>query len=383
MRVIHFIDSLSDDKGGPSRSVSNQCLYTSKAGVEVDLAWSNTDIKLADEAINLPKNGVKLIPIDGYFPFIRIFKEVKKHDLIHINGIWRPFTAIAALSAKILKKPFVITPHGMLEPWSLNQKWFKKKLALLIYEKYLLDSTVFLQATATEEGKHFKLIGLKSPVAVIPNGVVWPEKIKPVKVPGNKRRLLFLSRIHPKKGVIELLRAINKNRFDFIDNGWVLTITGPDEGGHLKLCKDEAQKLDILDLVEWMEPVSGSKKWALLRSAQAFVLPTYSENFGIVIAEALAASVPVLTTQGTPWHELEEMKCGWWVPVGQESLNASLKTVILTKTSLLKAMGQRGKALVHRKYGWKNIGIMLAESYRWALGQEIKPSFVEVSDVKK
>jgi glycosyltransferase involved in cell wall biosynthesis len=157
---------------------------------------------------------------------------------------------------------------------------------------------------------------------------------------------------------------------------WILTIAGPDEDAHWAVVQKEAQKLGMENLIEYVGPVETSKKWDLYRSSSLFILPTYSENFGLVIAEALGCGVPVITTHGTPWEELNSHHCGWWYAIGQKELESTLRQALMTPDRKLNEMGARGRKLVQRKYEWPSIGHQLKETYEWLLEKGSKPLFV-------
>ncbi len=128
--------------------------------------------------------------------------------------------------------------------------------------------------------------------------------------------------------------------------------------------------------MEYAGPVEGNKKWDLYRSSSLFILPTYSENFGLVIAEALGCGIPVITTHGTPWGELNSHRCGWWHPIGQEELEKTLRQALTLPAPVLQTMGRRGIKLVHQKYTWPSIGHQLKETYEWGLKKGPKPPYV-------
>jgi glycosyltransferase involved in cell wall biosynthesis len=297
-----------------------------------------------------------------------LWKTIARYDIVHVDGLWHPFCHLGARFARLQGKPTIITPHGMLEPWSLRTKRLKKSLAAWLYQRSDLSRATALQATVLSEAGHFRAFGLRTPIAVIPYSMVMPKLrgLRP-KLAGGCRRLLFLSRVHPKKGVLELVRAAAAQRRQLEAGGWVLTIAGPDEGGHLKVVQSEVQRLGLGALVEFHAAVEGAKKWALYRSADLFVLPTYSENFGLVVAEALACGTPVLTTQGAPWQGLVQHRCGWWPAVGQAPLEKALALALRTPRAELAAMGKRGQAWITKDFSWPAVSKKWGQCYHWLL----------------
>jgi len=266
----------------------------------------------------------------------------------------------------------------MLEPWALGEKRLKKKLGLWLYQWKDIQAASALQATAEMEAAHIRRIGFTGPLAVIANGVSIP--IFDFNVPrpsGGRRRLLFLSRIHPKKGILELVRAVAALRTVFENGRWFVTIAGPDEGKHLEMVKREARRLGVDSLLEFPGSVENEAKWDLYRSSELFVLPTYSENFGLVVAEALGCGIPVITTREAPWEELLTRNCGWWFNMGQKELEVALREALLSSPEALAQMGQRGSILVLEKYSWNFTGLELRKLYLWILGQRHRPGCVQ------
>ena len=376
--ILHVISGLGVDQGGPSRSVPNQCFCTAAMGFRVGLAFVLGNELLASETGQLDRHGVKSLPFGRIEGPRALWRVIGQYDIVHVNGIWSFFNYLGCLYARMQHKPLVVTPHGMLEPWALSHKKLKKMLGFNLYQRRALQNASALQATAVMEAEHFRDIGLTNPVAFISNGVTIPEFCgKPERLKGGRRRLLFLSRIHPQKGVLELVRAVAALRPIFEKGSWVVTIAGPAEKGYLFEVKREGRKFGVSDLLEFPGAVEGDAKWNLYRSAELFVLPTYSENFGLVVAEALGCGVPVITTQGAPWGELLTRHCGWWPAVGQKDLEQAIKEALLTPPEVLAQMGERGRMLVREKYGWDFIGSELKDLYLWLLGERGRPSCVE------
>jgi glycosyltransferase involved in cell wall biosynthesis len=375
--VLHVIASLDKDAGGTSSAVPNQCWATAGAGFEVGISFVWRGEKLSPEADLLGRHKVKPLPVKSLSGAGALWSYISRYDIIHVDGVWSPYCHLGAWFARLQNKPSVITLHGMLEPWALNAKKNKKLIAYKLYQEKDLARATVLQATALEEAEHLKALGIRTPIAVIPNGVVIPKFGKKAGKPaGSRRRLLFLSRVHPKKGVLELVRAVASLREIFNRGKWFLTIAGPDEGGHWAVVKQEAEKLGVERLIEYVGPVEGDEKWDLYRSSSLFILPTYSENFGLVIAEALGCGIPAITTHGAPWEGLNSRRCGWWHPIGQKELVSTLRRALNTPPQALRAMGKRGEKLVHQMYMWPNIGLQLKATYEWMAQKGPRPPFV-------
>lgn len=323
-------------------------------------------------------NGVKMLPCSPWSAPWALWRAVRRHDVVHVHGLWVFFNHLACLFARIQRKPLVVSPHGMLDPWALSQKKLKKNAAFRLYQWKDLSKATALQATAAMEAAYFRDMGLGGALAVVANGVSIPVFEQKVARPkGGRRRLLFLSRVHPKKGVLELVRAVASLRPILEHGKWVVTIAGPDEGGHLAEVKREADRLGVGSLLEFPGAVENEAKWDLYRSSDLFVLPTHSENFGLVVAEALGCGVPVLTTHSAPWQDLLTRNCGWWFKMGQAELEQALRDALLTSPSALARMGERGRSLVDEKYHWDFVASELERLYLWLLGRGKRPSCVQ------
>jgi glycosyltransferase involved in cell wall biosynthesis len=297
---------------------------------------------------------------------------------VHSHGLWHPVNHWAARAARAWGVPLVVHPRGMLEPWALEQKRMKKRIALALFQQRDLDRAQALVATSEMEFENLRAFGLRQPIAVIPNGVELPEPGAGDAPRGRgseerTRNALFLSRVHPKKGVLELVRAWAEVQ----PEGWRLRIAGPDEDGHWSEVARLIAELGLGDVVDYLGPVDGAAKAAAYREADLFVLPSFSENFGVVIAEALAYGVPVITTRATPWAELETHHCGWWIDTGVEALAGALRQATSLSVDPRRAMGERGRAYVER-YDWEHIATQTVTLYRWLLGQGERPVCVRI-----
>ncbi len=286
--------------------------------------------------------------------------------VVHDHGLWLASNRASAAAATRGGLPRVVSTRGMLEPWARRHHRWRKSAAWHGFQRRHLQRASVLHATADAEADALREIGLSSPIAVIPNGVALPDATAPHS--GGRRRTLFLSRVHPKKGLPLLLDAWAEVK----PEGWELVIAGPDEGGHRAELETQVTRLG-LDGVEFSGAVPDDEKWALYRSADLFVLPTYSENFGVVVAEALASGLPVLTTTGAPWAEVESHGCGWWVEPTPRPVRDALSDAVSRTDAERRAMGLRGRSLVASRYDWDAIAAQMLEVYEWALGRRPTP----------
>lgn len=290
---------------------------------------------------------VQAMPIDGI-------------DIVHAHGVWDGAVCAGALLAMRAGCRFVVSPHGMLEPWAFNHNRLKKLVPWHLWERRALAQADVLEAKSDLEATAFPKVGLHNRTAVIPVGLDIPELLPAAGHAGGPRICLFLSRIHPKKGIDMLLRAWATLR----PAGWRLVIAGPDDGGHLPPLQSLAGSLGIAGDVDFRGPQYGQAKWDLLRTADLFVLPSHSENFGIVIPEALATGVPCIATTGTPWAELGPSGMGWCVAPTVDAITSALLAAVSRAPADLAAMGQRGVAYVRDTFSWPAITRQTVALYR-------------------
>ncbi|MFC1579106.1 glycosyltransferase [Pseudomonadota bacterium] len=314
----------------------------------------------------------------GYLFKRFLINEIEKNrpDILHDNGLWLPANHIVANVARNYGIPYALHPHGMMEPWSMQYRSIKKKFAWMLYQKRNLNSVTAFFATSTAEARHIRELGFKQPISVVPNGVDGPPNgiLEPPKKEKNRvRHAVFMSRIHPKKGLMNLLLAWSMEK----RYGWKLILAGPDEGGHLAEVLNRANDLGLSEDIEYRGVVDGDSKDRLLREADLFVLPSFSENFGVVIAEALAYGIPVISTMGTPWQGLVENKCGWWVSAEVEALAAALKEAMTLNDQERHKMAIRAQKY-SREFNWNQIASEIADVYRWLLGLADRPGSVRL-----
>lgn len=362
MTVLHVIESIRRSGGGPSQSSQGLVAGLCVAGIE---AWLMT----LDHGDKPWIPGVEKFINGGAF---ETALERVKPDIVHLHGIWQYELHRCVVICRRKGLPYVIAPRGMLEPWSLKAKWLKKRLARFLYQDRDLKKAAALHATAASEAEQFRKLGLTNPIIISPNGVNVPnqenvdfECIESTLCRRKCGRVLLVSRMHAKKGVLELVEAWSRVK----PHGWkcelVYTLDGEEERGYGEKIKAKVKELGLDGKFILTGPLNDDAKWAAYARADLFVLPTYSENFGIVIAEALWAGVPVITTKGTPWRELEECRCGWWIDLPPKaSLDSALREAMALPRETLRAMGARGRSLVEGKYTWKAVCDAMVEGYQ-------------------
>jgi glycosyltransferase involved in cell wall biosynthesis len=356
MKILLATPSLLPEVGGPAYSVSSIHRYLNNNSCE-------------STTITKKGKGGEYVGLAG------CEKLISNFDIIHNFGTWTPFNHNISIAAYRAKVPQVFCPMGMLEPWSLEQKRLKKKAAWLLYQRRDIERSVVIHATSNLEANNIRALGLQTPIAIIPRGIDIPAQF-PEYSDGSesdsKRTVLFLSRLHPKKGLLELVEAWSLLR----PAGWRVVIAGTDADGYGAVVAGAIARHHLQDCISMIGPVFGEEKAKLFSSADLFVLPTHSENFGVVIPEALGYGVPVITTTSAPWNELQETNSGWWIEPGVQPLVQVLDEAVKLSSIELRSMGKRGRQLVEEKYGWHTVIQKHIELYQWIVGDQTKPEFI-------
>lgn len=287
-------------------------------------------------------------------------------DLVHISGFWLHPTYAGARVARKKGIPYVLCPSGTLEPWSLRRrklKWLKKAIYLKAVAASTMDSAVCLHACSPKEAESFRTLGYGGPITIIPNGINmeeyavgdaheaefhWPcLEDRPV--------VVFMSRLSPEKGLDLLIPAWADIVRSRPHREAILVIAGPDDRGYRRVVEAMLKRYRLSSRVLLPGMVQGRQKTSLLRRADIFVLPSYSENFGIVVAEALACGTPVITTMSTPWEQLPIVDAGRWVPPTKQDIGLALQELLGMSESQRKKMGKQGAALVSDNYSWDKV----------------------------
>jgi len=385
--VTHISACISRQAGGLFQSVRYLTQETARHNVLINVVSLEDEFTLADlpvwstlEVYTYPVVGPRRF---GWSPRLARHLEASNTEMVHLHGIWQYPTLAVHRWAKRTGRPYLISPHGMLEPWALRYSRYRKALVNWFFQEACLRGAHCIRATAESEVESIRQAGFRNPVALIPNGVPFPKELPArLALPANARkRALFVSRIHPKKGLMNLVsawsRLLKTEAGPQIAREWEMVLVGPDEGGHLAQVMAAVRAAGLEQHFSYQGEVwDENAKNACYVQADLFVLPTYSENFGLVIAEALSCGVPVITTKGTPWEELETRRCGWWIEIGEEPLFQALRTALVTPPETLREMGLRGRQLIEDKYSWRTPGRLMAETYEWLAGRRDRPEFV-------
>jgi len=376
IRNIQIVPCIDDEASGPAYTVVRFCEELLACGESVRLVTLGCSF--------LPRKipFLETYPMRpvmsrlGFSPQMRdrLASAAEHSDIMHNNSLWMMPNVYAGWAVRGRPCRLVISPHGTLSRWALNQSAWKKRVFWALMQGSAVRRASCFHATAEREYEDIRTAGLRrQPVCVIPNGIDTPE-MKPKSITEN-RVLLFLGRIHPVKGVDSLLRAWAAVGHRFPE--WELRIAGPDSNGHLPRMKALAQELRLKRVV-FCGPLYGGTKLAAYREAELFVLPTHTENFGVTVAESLAAGTPAIVSKGAPWSGLETHQAGWWIDIGIDALAACLEEAMSKSRSELMSMGQSGREWMMRDYSWERMGQMMHLTYKWLLYGGETPAWVRL-----
>jgi glycosyltransferase involved in cell wall biosynthesis len=386
MQVVHLVPSVGPLSGGMGTAANEIMRAQRSVGLDATI-WCVDPPRVVAQIG--PGGAIVSLPVVGprrfaHSPAGERRARSSRADILHQHGLWTAQSRITE-AFRCRGVPTVVTPHGSLQAWALRHSRWKKRLAFAWFEGRNLRRASCLQATSDDEVRSLRNFGLRAPVALVTNGVT-PEWLISQADPASfrhrhgiaagRRILLFLSRLHAKKGLPLLLEAFSRHREKLAD--WDFVIAGTDADGHRAEIEALARRLGLSTSVHFIGPVYDEEKRGAFAAAELFVLPTHSENFGLVIAEALACGVPVITTHGAPWAELETLRCGWWVAIETTALGAALIDATRRRPEELREMGNRGRDLVAAKYVWPAVAERTVQLYNWLLGLTARPDFVIV-----
>jgi len=340
-------------------------------------------------------------------------------DLIRVDGLWTYISVASLRWHQKTKRPHVVAPRGMLDPWALNNSRFKKKLAALVFENAHLRRAACLHALCQSEVKSIRGYGLTNPICVVPNGIDLPRVVETPELmaessalqrfAAGRKILLYLGRIHPKKGLVNLLKAWKQvsGRWSVVGgqrSEWILAIAGWDEGRHEAELKRLASELGLAfadvredksesrkqkaesrnpasDLcpsasVLFLGPQYGEEKAACYRGCEAFILPSFSEGLPMVVLEAWAYGKPVLMTPECNLPEGFAAGSALRIEPSAESIARALEDVFRAPPAALPTMGEKGRELVRDRFTWPKVAAEMKAVYDWVLGSGSKPSCV-------
>lgn len=372
LSIRQVVASIDDGAAGPSYSVTALSAALQRAGH--DAAVMAVGRRTQDPGLQIFAQDLTRVPLANRLSASRALMRAVdaaagQGAVLHAHGLWLLPNLYPARAARRYDVPLLVSPRGMLGAEALAFSRGRKRVVWALGQRLALQAASCFHATADSELGDIRVAGFTAPVAVIPNGIDIPEGDP---VPG-ARTILYLGRLHPKKGIDRLVAAWARVALRHPD--WRLRIVGPSEVGCREALRRQVQELRA-PRVDFDGPLFGENKLSAYRQAGLFVLPTLNENFGIVVAEALAAGIPAISTKGAPWAGLESERCGWWVDHGVDAMAAALDSALALDDSERAAMGGRGRIWMARDFSWDCIATRMADVYAWCLGQSARPDCV-------
>lgn len=387
IKVLFLSNYIGKNKGGGIATVVRDLMYLWNDNyIDISL-WFRGSNNYNTELVNYKKiiDKVKLIGLFGKSNNHKLYlsdaiKQLKDVDIIHRHCLWEPFSILSLYSSIIKKKKVVIQPHGTLSEKALQSSSYKKKIAFFLYENLNLKSASLLIANSTLELNDIKKKFPSKEVALIPHGISMKfieaqrsVENRFVSVFEDKKIISYISRIHPIKGIERLIEAASKT--EGLED-YVFAIGGNGEDKYINDLKRKIEFYNLSDKFIFLGNLDYNEKIDLLDISTFFILPSFSENFSISIVEAMGRGVPVMTTKGTPWQEIDKEECGFWVDNTIEGLKAGLKAILSTSESSRRKYAQSAKKLVIEKYIIEKNILKYDELYKYLMGNISKPEFI-------
>ena len=362
MKILHVVPSFHPaySYGGPIRSTFELCRSAVELGGEVRVL--TTDANGLDRVLDVDKNEEVQLP-EGfrvrYCPrrlrhsvsptLMRLLPTYMRWaDVVHLTGVYNFPTFPTIFWGRLLNKPLIWSPRGALQRWEGSSRVGPKAVWDFLWYHTADRVELTMHVTSEQERREVSARFPRLRMAMIPNGVDVPVDLNRVERNG-ELRMLFIGRLDSKKGIEALLKACG-----LVDSAppWRLAIAGWGAPEYVSQLKEQIHALGLSGRVEMLGPVLSEAKKALFECSDVALVPSYTENFGIVVAEALAHGVPVIASKGTPWSRLEEMKCGLWVDNDPESLASAIRSI---STMPLQDMGRRGREWMQNEFSWRSV----------------------------
>lgn len=366
-RVAHVVESMDDSYGGPARSIPELCkcqidtgllpiIYTaSRTGAIVNATLDSGSLPVR---VFHQYGSDKLRFCPGLLAALLADVRAGRIEAIHLHSPWN-FVAFAAwMASRLGGVRLVFSPRGSLFAWSLSQGRWRKNLAWYAFMRRMLQHAYAIHVTDRSEEEAVRLLGVTTRIETVPNSInidevgEVPQRDRAREVlglPAGGRYALFMSRIHPKKGLVELLSAWEEERM--AESGWQLLIVGPEsDPAYVAEVRGLAARPSMAGSVRLLPPVYGPGRLDYFAASDLFVLPSHSENFGNSIAEAMLAGLPVITTSGTPWSDIATQGLGWYISLGPAELRGALREASHAPLATLQSMGRRGQEYVLARF---------------------------------
>jgi len=323
----------------------------------------------------------------GYAPDLKVRVSSLAPDVVHTHGLWKYQSAVASGWGSKTGNPYLVSPHGMLDPWALGNSRWKKILSGLLYEKRHLRNAACIQALCASEAESIRSYGLRNPLCQIPNGIDLPQgesHAAPLWATNHgkgRKVLLYLGRIHPKKGLSSLLEAwrLLKKNSGRLSDEWLLVIAGWDQGGYEQELKKQAEESHLENSVLFIGPQFGAAKSATYFNADAFILPSFSEGLPMVVLEAWAFKLPVLMTPECNIPEGYAHDASIRIATNPEEIARGIRELMSMAPKEREIMGLNGYNLVEQRFTWSRVAAEMHSVYEWLTGGGNPPASVRLT----
>ena len=375
IHVVHTINAFTAISGGTST-----CTYdllkalNTREDVQADILVT----KPKEPLMGSGEEWIKAVENDEKTPFgisANLYKALMQTDadIYHTNGLWRYCNHLPAVVARQKGKPFVLTPHGMLYPQGLTHSKWQKKLLRWAFVDADIREAACIHVTCEEEMMHIRNLGFTNPIAVIPNPVPASLLKEPVQK-AEKVKFGYLGRLHPIKRVERIIEAIALLSLEE-QTQCELVIMGSGEPSYEAFLKERVAQLHLSD-VHFLGFIEGEAKEKQLATLHALFVSSVSENFGMIVAEALREGTPVFANTTTPWKILNDRGCGWWQDATPENMSMVMRELLSTTPERLEEMGRIGRSVVAKCFSDQAVAQQMRELYHWIITKHNKPSFV-------
>jgi poly(glycerol-phosphate) alpha-glucosyltransferase len=376
MKIAVVTDSLSRNAGGLFESVRRLAQEMSNLGADIHVFGvedQHTQVDLHHwrplHVHVLPCRGPQAF---GYAPGLLDAIQALRPDSIQSHGIWQYISIAVCKASRKLRCPYVVNAHGMLDPWAVQNSYWKKRIATWLYERRSLTGAACLRALCRSEADAIRKFGLRNPVCIVPNAIDLPtppdaQSCRPSPYPADRRILLYLGRIHPKKGLVYLLDAwaeVQKTLSADADP-WFLAIVGWEHGSHQQQLRKRAVDLGIAQSVAFLGPQFDERKADCYRHCDGFVLPSFSEGLPMVVLEAWAYGKPVLMTPECNLPQAFSKHAAIRIETNATSIAEGIRQLIGSTPAEREEVGQRGLALVTNEYSWPKVAEKMLAVQNW------------------
>lgn len=379
MKVLIFTYLITRMAGGVFDAVRD--LFTNRVFEKLNIKiYSYFDDYVKEDLSswhNIPINLFKAYPM-LFSHKVKSFLLKEDVDIFHMEALWRYPQLLMVTWKKHKKAPIVCTPHGMLDPYIIKNQGVVKRFVSNLFFQKSLEAVDCYHALCQKELEDIRAYGLKQPVAIIPNGINLPDPDLKFEKTDNKKRLLYLGRLHKKKGVDLLLKAIaaiNREENGLLDN-WQIDLVGWDHEG----CKAELEKIvsenRLEDKVVFHGGLFGKDKQSMYANADGYILPSHGEGLPMTVLEAWSWKLPVVMTPECHIPEGYDADAAIKINDNVESVEDGLKTFLGMSDEERQSMGMRGYDLVRENFTWDVSAKKMIEVYEWLLGNHEKPDFV-------